>query len=91
MKLVSDSGVILLPYSGKELNIVTSGEADLRIYIDGLPIDSSIAGIDVVTNGRVHVHEPRLYNLVKTETSEEHTLQISADTPGFEIFTFTFR
>jgi len=90
MKLVSDSGVIFLPYSGKELNIVTSGEADLRIYIDGLPIDSSIAGTDVGTNGRVHVHEPRLYNLVKTETSEEHTLQIFVDTPEFEIFTFTF-
>lgn len=90
MKLVSDSGIILLPYSGKEVNIVTSGEADLRIYIDGLPIESSIAGTNVGTNGRVHVHESGLYNIVQTETSEEHTLEIFVDTPEFEIFTFTF-
>jgi hypothetical protein len=90
MKLVSDSGTILLPYSGKEVNIVTSGEADLRIFINGSPIESSIAGTDVGTQGRVHVHEPRLYNIVQTESSEEQTLQISVNGSGFEIFTFTF-
>lgn len=90
MKLISDSGIILLPYGGKELNIVTSGEADLKIYIDGLPIESSIAGTDVGPNGIVHVDESRLYNIVQTETSEEHTIQIIVNTPGFEIFTFTF-
>jgi len=90
MKLVSDTGIIVLPYSGKELNIVTSGKADLEIYIDGLPIKQSIAGIDVSTDSVVQVDEPRLYNIVQTETSEEHTIQIVANTPGFEIFTFTF-
>jgi len=90
MKLISDSGIILLPYSGKELNIVTSGKSDLKIYIDGLLIESSIAGTDVETNGIVHVDESRLYNIVQTETSEEHTIQIIVNTPGFEIFTFTF-
>jgi len=91
MKLVSDSGRILLPYSGKEVNIVTAGEANLRIHIDGMPIDSSIAGDDVGTQSKLLVHEPRLYNVVQTETSEEHLLEIFIDDdPGFEIFTFTF-
>ena len=90
MKLVSDTGIILLPYSGKELNIVTSGEADLEIYIDGLLIDSSIAGTDVRDDGIVQVTEPGLYNIVQTEESEEHTIQILVESPEFEIFTFTF-
>jgi len=90
MKLVSDIGSILLPYSGKEVNIVTANEADLQIFIDEEIIDSSIAGKDVGTNGRVHVHHDGLYNIVNSERSEQHLLQILIDDPGFEIFTFTF-
>ena len=90
MELVSNSGSILLPYSGKEVNIVTAGEANLRINIDGMTIDPSIYGNDVGVNGQVHVHEPRLYNIVQTDTPEEHTLEIFVETPGFQIYTFTF-
>ena len=89
MKLVSDSGSIVLPYSGKEVNIVTDGEANLRIKIDGMIIDNSISGKDV-DNGQVHVHEPGLYNIVQTDAPEEHTLEIFVETPGFQIYTFTF-
>ncbi|MFB5612659.1 MAG: redoxin family protein [Nitrosarchaeum sp.] len=90
MKLVSNSGTIVLPYSGKEVNIVTAGEANLKIKIDGKIIDSSISGKDVNDNGEVHVTLPGLYNVVQTTTSENHTLEIFVENPGFEIFTFTF-
>ena len=90
MKLVSDSGSIVLPYNGKEVNIVSANEADLRILIDGQVIDPSIAGKDVGTNGRVHVHHDGLYNIINSEKSEQHTIEIHVDDPGFEIFTFTF-
>ena len=90
MKLVSDNGSILLPYTGKQVNIVTENEAELEIYIDGKPIDSNMAGHDVDTTGKVHTVHPGLYNIVSTETSEDHILQILVNTPGFEIFTFTF-
>jgi thiol-disulfide isomerase/thioredoxin len=90
MKLISDSGSIVLLYSGKEVNIVANGEADLKISIDGMIVDPSISGKDVGVNGQVHVNEPRLYNIVQTETSEEHTLEVFVETLGFEIFTFTF-
>ena len=90
MKLISDSGSIIVPYSGKEVNIVTAGEGTLQIKIDGKIIDSSISGKDVGTLGRIHVHEPGLYNIVQTDTTEEHTLEILVESPGFEIFTFTF-
>ncbi|GBL41858.1 hypothetical protein LBMAG54_08070 [Nitrosopumilaceae archaeon] len=90
MKLISDSGSIVVPYSGKEVNIVTAGEGNLQIKIDGKIIDSSISGKDVGTLGRIQVHEPGLYNIVQTDTTEEHTLEILVESPGFEIFTFTF-
>lgn len=90
MKLISDSGSIVVPYSGKEVNIVTAGEGNLKIKIDGKIIDSSISGKDVGTLGSIQVHEPGLYNIVQTDTTEEHTLEILVESPGFEIFTFTF-
>ena len=90
MELISESGKILLPYKGKEVNIVTAGEAYLQIMIDGKIIPSEIAGTDVGTQGRVHVHHPGLYNIVNTEDSEEHTIEIMVKDNGFEIFTFTF-
>ena len=90
MKLVSENGSILLPYSGKQVNIVTAGESDLQIYIDGEIIDPSIAGDNVGTKGRLHVHHDGLYNIVSSENSEDHLLQIFVDEPGFEIYTFTF-
>lgn len=90
MKLVSESGSIILRYVGKEVNIVTSGDADLRISIDGMPIDISMYGTDVMGNGQMHVHEPRLYNIVQTNMSEEHTLEIFVETSGFEVYTLTF-
>jgi len=90
MKLVSNSGSIVVPYSGQEVNIVTSGDADLKIRIDGKDIDPSIYGKDLGDKGQIHVHEPGLYNIVKTNSSENHTLELFVETPGFEIFTFTF-
>jgi len=90
MMLISSSGSIVVPYSGQEVNIVTAGDANLRISIDGKTIESSMYGKDVGDKGQVHVHEPGLYNIVKTNSSENHTLEIFVETPGFEIFTFTF-
>jgi thiol-disulfide isomerase/thioredoxin len=90
MKLESDSGLIALRYIGKEVNIVTASNADLTIKIDGKIIDPSIAGTDVGDLGRLHIDHPRLYNIVQTDSAEEHTMEILVETPGFEIFTFTF-
>ena len=90
MKLVYDSDRIVLPYSGKEVNIVTGGEANLKILLDGKLITSETAGEDVDANGQVHTHYSGLYNIVKTNKSEQHTLEIVVNNPGFEMFTFTF-
>lgn len=90
MKLVSDSGKIVLPYNGKEVNIVTEGDANLEIFVDGNPIQSGTMGKDVDASGTVHTSNPGLYNVISTNEPEQHTLEILVNDPGFEIFTFTF-
>jgi len=89
MSLVSDLGVIKLPYFAKDVNIVASGESDLTILLDGKPISQEDSGADVV-DGAVHTSESRLYSLVKTKEPASHTIEIQVDRPGFEIYTFTF-
>ena len=88
MKLESQGGKIVLPYYAKDVHIVAANKADLQILLDGNPITSSYAGTDV-QNSTVHVSENRLYNLVTSNVSGQHTLTIVAQ-PGFEIYTFTF-
>lgn len=88
MKLVSQTGKIVLPYFAKDVHIVAANKADLQILLDGNPISSNYAGADV-QNGIVHVSENRLYNIVSSSTAGSHTLTIVAQ-PGFQIYTFTF-
>lgn len=88
MKLVSQSGKIVLPYYAKDVHIVAANKADLEILLDGNPITVTDAGADV-QNGVVQVSENRLYNLVSSNAAGQHTLTIIAQ-PGFEIYTFTF-
>ena len=59
------------------------------LLIDDNPIQPIMEGIDV-ESGISHVDEPRLYNIVSTQNPQDHTLTIEVNTPGFEIFTFTF-
>jgi len=89
MKLISDSGSIVLPYHAKEVNIVTGSEGELEILLDEKPIPISYAGKDVVL-GTVSVQGPDLYNIVTSEDPASHLLRINVSKPGFEIFTFTF-
>ena len=89
MELVDDFGSIILQYSAKEVNIVTGGDANLAIYIDGKLVGDDIAGSDV-NSGIVQVSDPDLYNIISGDTRSSHLLEIRVDGPGFQIFTFTF-
>ncbi len=89
MKLISNSGSIVLPYHAKEVNIVTGSKGELEILLDKKPIPISYAGKDVVS-GTVNVQVPDLYNIVTSKDPASHLLRINISKPGFEIFTFTF-
>jgi hypothetical protein len=89
MKLASDDGKIILPYSAKDVHIVASGPGtNLQILLDGKNVTSDDAGQDF-KDGMVNISDHRLYNIISSKHPGSHTLTIIAH-PGFEIYTFTF-
>ena len=90
MKLISDSGKIVLHFNAKQVNIVASNNAILEITYDGNSIPLESRGKDVAPDGTVKILEPRLYNLIDSKQEGSHEIIIEVKSPGFEIFTFTF-
>ena len=90
MKLISDSGKIVLNFNAKQVNIVASENAILKIEYDGGQIPEQIRGQDISSDSTVKISEPRLYNLIDSEQEGPHEIIIQVESPGFEIFTFTF-
>ena len=90
MKLVSDSGKIVLNFNAKQVNIVADGNATLNIQYDGGMIPEDSRGQDIDSNGNVVISEPRLYNLIEMNQEGPHEIIIKVLEPDFEIFTFTF-
>ncbi len=90
MELVSETGEIKLLYNAKEVNIVTANNADLEIYLDGEPLSIKYAGQDITFENTISVSEPGLYNIVTSEDSASHVMEIKIKGEGFQIFTFTF-
>jgi thiol-disulfide isomerase/thioredoxin len=90
MKLESDSGSIKVLYHAKEVNIVTANSAELKIFLDGIPLDKKYSGDDIESENILKVTEPDLYNIISSEKSATHELEIKINQKGFEIYTFTF-
>lgn len=90
MRLVSDSGRVLLPYHAKQVNIVagSASPSTLEVLLDGEPIGAADAGSDV-SGGAAEIGGHGLYNIVSSGESSRRTLELRAS-EGFEIFTFTF-
>ena len=89
MKLVSNTGKIVLEYHAKQVNIVADGNAELEILIDGNQVSEKIAGSDIEL-GKIRIVEPRLYNIIETPNGQTHTITINVNNSDFAIFTFTF-
>ncbi|MCV0430031.1 redoxin family protein [Nitrosopumilus sp.] len=90
MELVSEKGIIKLLYNAKEVNIVTENSAELEIFLDGIPLSEKYSGNDVMDKNTLHVSDAGLYNIIDSESSESHVLEINVKGKGFQIFTFTF-
>ena len=90
MRLESESGSIKVLYHAKEVNIVTANQATLEIFLDGDPIAEIYAGSDLTEGNTITVTEPDLYNIISSEKSATHELEIKIKGKGFEIYTFTF-
>jgi hypothetical protein len=90
MELVSNTGAIKLLYNAKQVNIVTENDAELEIFLDGEPLPAKYSGDDITSGNRLIVSEPDLYNIISSENSASHTIEIQIEGKGFQIFTFTF-
>jgi len=90
MRLESDSGSIKVLYHAKEVNIVTANNAELEIFLDGTPLSEQYIGDDIDTENTITVSDPDLYNIISSEKSATHELEIKINQKGFEMYTFTF-
>ena len=90
MELISEKGSIKLLYNAKEVNIVTENNAELEIFLDGKPIPSQYTGRDITSQNNLIVSEAGLYNIINSETSSSHMMEIKIKGKDFQIFTFTF-
>jgi thiol-disulfide isomerase/thioredoxin len=90
-ELISDEGVIVLPYSAKVVNIVagSASGSEIDVLVDNKPLNNENKGSDMEIEGLTAVNDFKLYNLVDFEYGT-HTLQINIKGKGFKINTFTF-
>lgn len=83
---------IVYRYNAGNVYFVASASSSVSVEVlqDGKPISSEDAGSDV-HNGKITVHESRLYNVVKNAAGAgKHTLELIIDAPGLNAYTFTF-
>jgi len=90
MELISETGIIRLQYNAKEVNIVTENGAELEILLDGKALPTEYSGYDITNGNTLQVTEAGLYNIISSDTSSSHLLEINVKGKGFQIFTFTF-
>lgn len=90
MELISDTGSIKLLYNAKEVNIVTDKHAKLEIFLDDLPLSPDYSGKDITEGNKVKVTDAGLYNIINSDNSSTHLIEIKVNGKGFQIFTFTF-
>jgi len=81
-------------YANKVYLVLRPGSAQkpatVKVFLDGKPIESSRAGLDV-QNSTVTLDSDRLYNLVDLHGNVgNHILKLEFLTPGIEAFAFTF-
>lgn len=89
-----DKATLAYNFSARKVFIILrpgqAGSGMVKVFLDGKPIDSAVAGSDV-KNGIVTVNSDRLYNVVDLHgKTENHVLKFEFTTSGLQVFTFTF-
>jgi thiol-disulfide isomerase/thioredoxin len=78
VRLVSEKGKVVLKYDAKNVNIVASGNSEVSVFVDSLPI----------VKQKVDVED--LYTLVDGDEYGKHMLSFDVYGSGFKLYTFTF-
>jgi len=90
MQLTEEVGSIIVSFDAKEVNIVTENNAQLEIFLDGVALTKKYAGSDISFGNKMDVSNAGMYNIINSETSISHTMEIRIEGKGFQAFTFTF-
>ena len=90
MQLTEEVGSIIVSFDAKEVNIVTENNAQLEIFLDGVALTKKYAGSDISFGNKMDVSNAGMYNIINSETSISHTMEIKIEGKGFQAFTFTF-
>ena len=90
MQLTEVIGSIKVLFDAKEVNIVTKNNAQLEIFLDGVELTKKHAGSDISFGNKIDVSNAGMYNIISTESSISHEMEIIIEGKGFQAFTFTF-
>lgn len=94
----SEKGFLSFQYEGSGVNAIIRGVKDeshaVKIHRDSEAIPRSLAGDNVtfteLDESQVVINRAGLYELVRNDEFGEHTLRLSVDRPGVEIYSFSF-
>jgi thiol-disulfide isomerase/thioredoxin len=90
MELTESIGSIKVSFNAKEVNIVTKNNAQLEIFLDGMPLTEEHAGSDISFGNKMDLSNAGMYNIISSKNSISHTMEILIEGEGFQAFTFTF-
>ena len=90
MELTEVTGSIKMSFNAKEVNIVTENNAQLEIFLDGVELSKKYAGSDISFGNKMDITNAGMYNILSTQSSMSHTMEILIEGEGFQVFTFTF-
>lgn len=84
------AGLLLKFYAKDVYLVITPVNTDdqIAVFVDDQAV-VAVAGNDV-EQGYVAIDKPRLYHLVSLKEKGEHLLQLNFQTPGTQVFAFTF-
>lgn len=93
--VTGNNAVLVYHFSANKVFLVlrpgsSGSNAKVKVLVDGKTADGTNAGSDV-KNGEVMITTDRLYNLVDLRGSAgNHLLKLEFDSPGIQVFAFTF-
>lgn len=89
---------VAINYSARSVNVVvrpTGGDPfPVIVTLDGNPVPVEHRGKDLSEDSRgntvLNVDEPRMYNVLQSPMQRRGELRLSANSPNFSLFTYTF-
>jgi thiol-disulfide isomerase/thioredoxin len=80
---------VIVPFFARDVFLVATGGAQVRVLLDGAPVDAVRAGADVGEDSVIDVRREDLFAAIRLPRAAGHVLTLEA-APGFELFAFTF-